>query len=89
MTKHTLPLIAILVALPLLVILSAARGDMIPLMAKLFMGEFGAILCAAGVYAGITAFMEKGFVWRTTLATAVCAVLAVRFALLTIDLWPL
>lgn len=89
MTKHNLPLVAILFAIPLLVALTLVQGDAIPLMAKLFMGEFGFILCGAGAYAGIISFMEKGFSKTTTLAALACALLAVQFAFLAIELWPL
>lgn len=89
MTKHNLPLVAILVVIPLLLALLFVQGDEIPLMAKLFMGEFGLILSIAGVYAGVVSFLEKGFSRTTTLAALLCAVLAVRFLSLTIALWPL
>jgi hypothetical protein len=59
----------------------------LPLLLQLFMSEFGAVLCAAGAYAGGSHWLANRKNSSAMLAALLCAVLAVALGASGIMIW--
>ncbi|MDF1819047.1 MAG: hypothetical protein P1U54_10430 [Immundisolibacteraceae bacterium] len=89
------PMIAVGLGLPLLlVVILGSKNDAdgttaLPLLTLLIVAEFAAVVNLIGAYIGYQTLRTDGFKWIPLANTLLCALLAVEFALLGIDLWPL
>lgn len=88
MKKNKFPLLAVSIGLPLLLALMLLDESRLPLMTRLFMSEFGAILCGFGAYFGIRALKQKRLNLLSLAAVIVASLMAIKFALIGFQLWP-
>lgn len=63
----------------------AAQG--MPLLTRLFIGEFGFLITAAGAFWGFKHRHGQGAEIATLIAALACAILAVAFLIMGIGLW--
>ena len=95
MKTANFPMIALGLGLPLLlvVIIGSKTGadgtTALPLLTLLIVAEFAAVVNAIGSYIGIQNLRTGGLKWIPLANTVLCALLAMQFLFLGIDLWPL
>lgn len=76
----------------MLAIRSIAHADEeipIPMLALLYMAEFGFLVTGAGTFFGARILLSKGFDLKLAVLTLGCAVLAIVLAVMGLGLWVL
>ena len=59
----------------------------LPLLTRLFINEFGFVLCLVGIYNGVTRMQQEDTPKLIYLAGGICMLLSIAFLLAGIELW--
>jgi hypothetical protein len=85
--KSKFPLLAVLVSLPLLVALIMLEEQVLPLMTRLFMSEFGAFMSGFAAYFSLRSLRQNGFRLLDLAIVVLGSLMAIKFAMLGFQLW--
>ena len=88
MTRLRYQLLTITISIPLIPGLLPMFVNLLPLMTRLFICEFGFILSGFGIFQGIQHIRSEGTNLQVVFTTFICIVLLTYFLLTGIALWP-
>ena len=87
MKKNKFPLLAVLVSLPLLIALMMLEEQVLPLMTRLFMSEFGAFMSGFAAFFSLRSIQKNGFRLLDLAIVVLGSLMAIKFAILGYQLW--
>jgi len=85
--KNKFPLLAVLVSLPLLIALMMLEEQVLPLMTRLFMSEFGAFMSGFAAFFSLRSIQKNGFRLLDLAIVVLGSLMAIKFAILGYQLW--